>query len=222
MSVSCVCGADKTGFELAYCIWWGSGRRIAMGHLEGTVHFLRCDGNRISLQVLKGFYAFKCPCLCMHLHQKCKSILCDDDAMMRTEIYMMMTSSNGNIFHVTGPLWGEFTGQWGIPIKKASDAELWCFLWSAPDKQLCKQSRRWWFETPSRSLWRHCSVKGSCLCAYLCQRFQSILCDDDAMMRTETMFKCMAKASNLDTSPQLKNLRIDWGNTSFPVLAGKL
>ena len=23
---------------------------------------------------------------------------------------------------------------------------------------LSKQSRRWWFETPSRSLWRHCSV----------------------------------------------------------------
>ena len=28
---------------------------------------------------------------------------------MATCIYMM-TSSNGNIFRVTGPLWGEFTG----------------------------------------------------------------------------------------------------------------
>ena len=26
------------------------------------------------------------------------------------------------------------------------------------DKRLSKQSRRWWFETPSRSLWRHCNV----------------------------------------------------------------
>ena len=25
------------------------------------------------------------------------------------------------------------------------------------NKWLCKQSRRWWFETPSRSLWRHCN-----------------------------------------------------------------
>ena len=26
------------------------------------------------------------------------------------------------------------------------------------NKWLSKQSRRWWFETPSRSLWRHCNV----------------------------------------------------------------
>ena len=41
-----------------------------------------------------------------------------------------MTSSNGNIFRVTGPLCVEFTGHRWIPITKASDAELWCFLWS--------------------------------------------------------------------------------------------
>ena len=29
------------------------------------------------------------------------------------------------------PLWGEFTGDRWIPLTKASDAELWCFLWSA-------------------------------------------------------------------------------------------
>ena len=44
----------------------------------------------------------------------------------------MMTSSNGNIFRVTGPLYVEFTGHRWIPHTKASDAELWCFLWSAP------------------------------------------------------------------------------------------
>ena len=44
----------------------------------------------------------------------------------------MMTSSNGNIFRVTGHLCGEFTGPRWIPHTKASDAELWCFLWSAP------------------------------------------------------------------------------------------
>ena len=43
-----------------------------------------------------------------------------------------MTSSNGNIFRVTRPLCAEFTGHRWIPIKKASDAELRCFLWSAP------------------------------------------------------------------------------------------
>ena len=44
----------------------------------------------------------------------------------------MMTSSNGNIFRVNGPLCGEFTGPRRIPRTKASDAELWCFLWSTP------------------------------------------------------------------------------------------
>ena len=44
---------------------------------------------------------------------------------------VMMTSSNGNIFRVTGPFWGESTGYRWIHLTKASDAELWCFLWSA-------------------------------------------------------------------------------------------
>ena len=39
--------------------------------------------------------------------------------------FYMMTSSNGNIFRFTGHQW--------IPLTKASDAELWCFLWSAPE-----------------------------------------------------------------------------------------
>ena len=45
----------------------------------------------------------------------------------------MMTSSDWNIFRVTGPLWGESTGDQWIPLTKASDAELLCFLWSAPE-----------------------------------------------------------------------------------------
>ena len=41
----------------------------------------------------------------------------------------MMTSSNGNIFRVSGPLVGEFTGHQWIPLTKASDAELWINDW---------------------------------------------------------------------------------------------
>ena len=55
----------------------------------------------------------------------------------------MMTSSNGNIFHVTGHLWGEFTGHRWIPLRL--------------NKQLNKQSWGWWYEMPSHSLWRHCN-----------------------------------------------------------------
>ena len=49
-------------------------------------------------------------------------------------VQFMMTSSNGNIFHITGPLWGESTGHQWIPLTKASDTEFWCFLWSAPEQ----------------------------------------------------------------------------------------
>ena len=44
-----------------------------------------------------------------------------------------MTSSNGNIFCVTGLLCGEFTGNRWIPRTKASDAKLWSFLWSTTE-----------------------------------------------------------------------------------------
>ena len=72
----------------------------------------------------------------------------------------MMTSSNRNIFRVTGPLCGEFTGHRRIPITKASGVlmELWCFLWFVPEVRLSKQSRRRWLETSSRSLRLHCDA----------------------------------------------------------------
>ena len=55
------------------------------------------------------------------------------------QILIMMTSSNGNIFHITGLFCGEFTGDQWIPRSKASNVELWCFLWSASEPQLSKQ-----------------------------------------------------------------------------------
>ena len=46
-----------------------------------------------------------------------------------TSYQPMMTSSNGNIYHVTGHLCGEFIGYGWILRTKASDAKLYCFLW---------------------------------------------------------------------------------------------
>ena len=46
---------------------------------------------------------------------------------------LMETSSNGNIFRLTGPLCGEFTGHRWIPLTKANDLELWWFHWSKPE-----------------------------------------------------------------------------------------
>ena len=57
-------------------------------------------------------------------------IMWDDRALSST----MMTSSNRNIFRVTGSLWGEIAGHQWIPLTQASDPELWCFLLSAPEQ----------------------------------------------------------------------------------------
>ena len=71
----------------------------------------------------------------------------------------MMMSSDGKIFRVTGPLWRESTGHRWIPLTKASDVELGCFLEQTVflNKRLSKQSRCRWFETPSRTLLCHCN-----------------------------------------------------------------
>ena len=55
----------------------------------------------------------------------------------------MMTSPNGNIFFVTGPLCGEFTGH--RSVTRSFDV----FFDLGQNKRLCKPSGRRWFETPS-------------------------------------------------------------------------
>ena len=67
-----------------------------------------------------------------------------------------MTSSNGNIFRVTGPSCGEFTGEFPSqrPMTRCFDV----FFDMRLNKRLSKQSWGWWYETPSRLLWRHCNV----------------------------------------------------------------
>ena len=54
--------------------------------------------------------------------------------VLQSVAIIMMTSSNENIFRVTGPSCGAFIGHRLIPLTKASDAELWCFLWSAAEQ----------------------------------------------------------------------------------------
>ena len=69
-----------------------------------------------------------------------------------------MTSSNGNIFRVTGPLCGEFTGPGEFPTQRPATRSFDVFLDLRLNKRLSKQPWGWWFETPSWSLWRHCNV----------------------------------------------------------------
>ena len=66
---------------------------------------------------------------------------------------LMMTSSNGNIFRVTGlfawnsPVTDEFPSQ--RPVTPSFDV----LFDLGPKKRLSKQWRGWWFETPSSPLW---------------------------------------------------------------------
>ena len=60
-------------------------------------------------------------------------ILIYPDTSPKWFMHSMMTSSIGNIFCVTALLCGEFTCPRWIIRTKASDAELWCFLWSASE-----------------------------------------------------------------------------------------
>ena len=68
-----------------------------------------------------------------------------------------MTSSNGNIFRVTGPLCGEFTCPGEFPAQSPVTRSFDVFFDLRLNKQLSKQPWGWWFETPSWSLWRQCN-----------------------------------------------------------------
>ena len=67
----------------------------------------------------------------------------------------MMTSSNGNIFRVAGPLCGEFTGPGEFPAQRPVTRSFDVFFDLRLSKRLSKQPWDWWFETPAWSLWRH-------------------------------------------------------------------
>ena len=76
-------------------------------------------------------------------------------AICFTSVNNMMTSSNGNIFRVTGHLCGEFTGPGEFPTQRPVTRNLDVFFDLRPNKLLSKQSWGWWFETQPHPLWRH-------------------------------------------------------------------
>ena len=75
----------------------------------------------------------------------------------------MMTSSNGNIFRVTGPLCGEFAGLGEFPTQRPVTRSFDVFFDLRLNKRLSKQPLGWWFETPAWSLWRHRNAIMVCL-----------------------------------------------------------
>ena len=71
---------------------------------------------------------------------------------------LMMTSSNGNIFRITGHLCGEFTGPSNSPAQRPVMRSFDVFFDLHLNKLLSKQWWGWWFETPSCPLWCHLHV----------------------------------------------------------------
>ena len=68
-----------------------------------------------------------------------------------------MTSSNGYIFRVTGPLCGEFTSPGEFPAQRPVTQGFDVFFDVRLNKRLSKQSWDWWFEAQSRPLLRQCN-----------------------------------------------------------------
>ena len=88
---------------------------------------------------------------------------------------IMMTSSNGNIFRVTGPLCGEFTGPGKFSTQRPVTRNFDVFFDLRLDKRLSKQPWGWWFETPSWSLWRQFNVLYHCIAmACVCPAIQIV------------------------------------------------
>ena len=79
---------------------------------------------------------------------------CDGNTPVTDDI---MTSSNGNIFRVTGHLCGEFTGPGEFSAQRPVTRSFDVFFDLRLNKRLSKQPWGWWFETPSWSLWCQCN-----------------------------------------------------------------
>ena len=73
--------------------------------------------------------------------------------------HVMMTSSNGYIFRVTGHLWGEFTGPGEFPAQRPVTRSFDLYFDLSLNKRLSKQLWGWWFETPPCPWWCHCNVQ---------------------------------------------------------------
>ena len=79
---------------------------------------------------------------------------------------VMMTSSNGNIFRVTGLLCGEFTVPGEFPAQRPVTQSFDVFFHPRLNKRLSKQPRGWWLETPPWSLWHQftATLLNVCVC----------------------------------------------------------
>ena len=130
-----------------------------------------------------------CIYLCVKHKQYIKFTFHTGNSYLCLEL-IMTTTSNGIFIRITGPLCGEFTSHWWIllrPVTRSFDFSL-IRAWI----NLSKQSWGWWFETPSRSLWRHCNDQ--MMPRHICSMRKS---DYIGMIFTRFVFITNTKLSNL-------------------------
>ena len=108
--------------------------------------------------------------------------------------HFMMTSSNGTIFRLTGPLCGEFTSPGEFPTQRPATRSFDVFFDLRLNKQLSEQPWGWWFETPPWSLWRQCNASAKCQqWNYILQWVHSVLSKEHDHSFHNTNF-CLKRA----------------------------
>ena len=83
---------------------------------------------------------------CIAIHRPCCKPILHDNVINWKHFSRYWPFAWGN-----SPVTGEFPSR--SPMTRRIDV----FFDLHPKKRLSKQSRRWWIETPSCSLWRHCN-----------------------------------------------------------------
>ena len=98
--------------------------------------------------------------------------------------YALLTICAGN-----SPVPGEFPAQ--RPVTRSFDV----FFDLRLNKRLSKQSWGWWFETPSRPLWRHCNV--ACSSGLLILLWEPTFCYYMAKIQNTDTVKCWYNAVDI-------------------------
>ena len=121
-------GTVITYFNISYCIEHRNDRRTWIRlwtyKRHPTPHVMACGVSIVRIWETIHHESYVCN------HTLDSTVVVSS---MEGLMVVMMASSNRNIFRVTVPLCGEFISHRWIPRTKASDAELWCFLWSVPE-----------------------------------------------------------------------------------------
>ena len=128
-------------------------------HRQRPTVYCRCDGeNSVDVILDWLFWLEILECMLNRITFKIFIRVQLSKKVLVKVIVCMMTSSNGNIFRVTGPLCGKFTGPGDFPTQRPVTRSFDVFFDLRLNKRLSKQPWGWWFEPPSWSLWRHRNV----------------------------------------------------------------